>query len=240
MKICAISDLHGTFPKSVPDCDLLIVAGDVCPDIFPGRQYARNYPTVQLEWFEDVFVPWVQKQPCEFAVSTWGNHDFCGHLKPNAEYRGLDVISDGPVMVNGVKLWLTPWSNSFMDWAWMKPHEELAQVYAKIPEDVDILVSHQPPYGYGDLYPNLDTGKLEHIGSSELLYAIERTRPSHVVCGHLHGGHGSYWHGDDWGVLGSSIHNVSILNEGYQLYYPVTTFEAEPRGCARPFSGGCA
>lgn len=219
MRIVAISDLHGQFPKSIPECDLLIIAGDLCPDVFEGRFPARNYPERQLKWFENIFVPWAERQPAEFVVSTWGNHDFCGHLKPNAHYDKLDVVSDGPVIVTGTKLWLTPWSNQFMDWAFMKPHAELAEVYAKIPEDVDILVSHQPPYGYGDLYPNLESGKMEHIASQELLYTIERVRPSIVVCGHLHGGHGMYQE------HGTTIYNVSILNEGYQLYYPVTEIE---------------
>jgi hypothetical protein len=219
MVICAISDLHGTFPKSIPECDLLIVAGDVCPDIFPGRQYARNYPRVQLAWFEDTFVPWAERQPCEFAVSTWGNHDWCGHLKPNAEYDKLSVVSDGPIIINGVKLWLTPWSPTFMDWAWMTSHAELGRIYAKIPDDVDILVSHSPPYGMGDIYPNPDTGKREHVGSQALLYTIERIRPSICVCGHLHGGHGTYQHGD------TVMYNVSILDEQYKLKYPVTEFE---------------
>lgn len=231
MNIVAISDLHGQFPKAIPKCDLLIVAGDVCPDRFEGRFTARNDPERQLRWFRNVFVPWVEEQPCEFAVSTWGNHDFCGHLEPNAEYGKLSVVSDGPVIVNGLKLWLTPWSPKFMDWAWMKPDPELADIYAKIPEDVNILVSHSPPYGIGDIYANIETGKMEHVGSSTLLYTIERIRPSIVVCGHLHGGHGTYYMGDDWGVFGTTIYNVSILNEQYQLYYPVTEFRmtnAEP------------
>lgn len=219
MKIVAISDLHGTFPKSIPECDLLIVAGDVCPDVFEGRFVARQSPERQLHWFNNVFVPWAERQPAEFVLSTWGNHDFCGHLLPNAHYDKLDVVSDGPVIINGVKLWLTPWSNQFMDWAFMKRHEDLGPIYAKIPDDVDILVSHQPPQGYGDLYMNFDTKQMEHIASSELLYTIERVRPSIVVCGHLHGGHGTYQHGE------TTIYNVSILNEAYQLHYPPTEFD---------------
>lgn len=221
MLITAISDLHGTFPK-VPSCDLLIIAGDLCPDVFGGLPAKRN-PVLQKQWFEWDFLQWLRKQPAEFKVITWGNHDYCGHLIPNKHYpKNIHVVSDGMIMIDGIKLWLTPWSNQFMDWAWMKPHAELAAVYAQIPEDVDILVSHQPPYGYGDVYPDLGTGKMEHIASSELLYTIERVKPKVVVCGHLHGGHGTYQHGE------TTIYNVSVLNEGYQLAYPVTQFEFDP------------
>lgn len=220
MRICAVSDLHGQFPE-IPECDLLIVAGDLCPDVCWGAR-AREFPDWQLAWFEDIFVPWAERQPAEFVVVTWGNHDYCGHLRLNAEYgKKTSVVCDAPVMVNGVKLWLTPWSNQFMNWAFMKPHAELGEIYAKIPEDVDILVSHQPPCGFSDLYPDLGTGKLEHVASSELLYHIERVRPSIVVCGHLHGGYGTHQHGN------TTIYNVAVLDEGYRMKHPATVFDYE-------------
>ena len=163
-------------------------------------------------------MPWLEKQPGDFKLITWGNHDYCGHLIPNkACDNNIDVVSDGPVMIDGIKFWLTPWSNQFLDWAWMKPHGDLAEVYAKIPDDIDVLVSHQPPYGYGDLYPN--PVQMEHIASSELLYTIERVRPKVVVCGHLHGGYGQYEH------QGIPIYNVSVLDEQYRLMNPATVFD---------------
>lgn len=61
-----------------------------------------------------------------------------------------------------VSVWMTPWSNQFMSWAFMKPPRELADVYAQIPEGIDILVSHQPPYGHGDRYFDVGSGKVEH------------------------------------------------------------------------------
>ncbi len=102
----------------------------------------------------------------------------------------------------------------------MKPHEELAEVYAKIPEGLDILVSHQPPYGCGDYYPDFENkGQMLHIGSQELLYAIEQKKPKVVICGHLHGGHGMY------SIDKTLVYNVSVVDEQYRLAYPPTDIQ---------------
>lgn len=99
----------------------------------------------------------------------------------------------------------------------MKPHEELGAIYSLIDEGTDIIVSHQPPYGCGDVYPN--PVEIEHIGSSELLYHIERVQPKKVICGHLHDGHGRYQIGD------TEVLNVAVLDDNYNLSYSSTTFD---------------
>jgi Icc-related predicted phosphoesterase len=60
---------------------------------------------------------------------------------------------------------------------------------------------------------------MEHLGSTELLSAIGRIRPKLVVCGHFHGGHGRFVYED---VL---IHNVSVVNDDYQLVWPPTVID---------------
>ena len=101
----------------------------------------------------------------------------------------------------------------------MKKPRDLEPVYAAIPVGTDILISHQPPYGYGDHAFDLDSSQVQHVGSRELLVAIERNRPRIVICGHIHGGFGRFEH------LGIHIYNVSVVDETYRLVNAPTVIE---------------
>jgi Icc-related predicted phosphoesterase len=106
-----------------------------------------------------------------------------------------------------------------MRWAFMKRPSELEVLYAAIPEGIDVVVSHRPPRGYGDRTFNLESGRVEHVGSRELLDAIERVRPRLVICGHVHGGFGCYEH------QGIPIYNVSVVDEAYRLVNAPTVID---------------
>ena len=229
MRIVALSDLHGFLPD-IPPCDLVIVAGDVCPDRF-GPFMAAHDPHQQQAWFDRNVRPWLASAPATQKVLTWGNHDWCGQAcnfrsdsPAHARSTDLQVLVDECTVVPSsagrrVSIWATPWSNRFLRWAFMKDPRDLVQVYAAIPDGTDILVSHQPPYGYGDRTFNLDSARVEHVGSRQLLDAIERVRPKMVICGHVHGGFGRYEH------HGIPIYNVSVVDERYRLVNAPTTIE---------------
>ncbi len=215
MKICAISDLHGHLP-TLPPCDLLIVAGDVCPDRF-GNGWPD--PAGQRKWLDREFSDWLARQSFAEAVLTFGNHDF---QENSADTRFAVDRSCGTAAGS---VWLSPWSNRFGGWAFMKEPHDLAPVYALIPGCTNILVSHGPAYGYGDTVdPKYVIGDADpHVGSHELLATIDRVKPQIVICGHIHGGYGKYQHGD------STIYNVSVVNEQYQLVNAPTLIEVADR-----------
>src|SRR4030095_2330029 len=76
MRIAALSDQHGFLPE-VPPCDLLIVAGDICPDLF-GPFIAMHAPDLQKAWSDVRVRPWLAAAPAAHKLLTWGNHDWCG------------------------------------------------------------------------------------------------------------------------------------------------------------------
>jgi hypothetical protein len=188
-------------------------------------------PELQQAWFDRMIRPWCAAAPARYRVATWGNHDFCGercdfsadspaHADPAVLVIGVDELVEIPCAdrTPPLRVWMTPWSAAFGHWAFMKSPGELEAVYAQIPANVDMLVTHQPPHGFGDVITDL-SGDAMHVGSRELLAAIERVRPRLVVCGHIHGGHGRYEHD------GIPIYNVSVVDERYRNVHQPTVID---------------
>jgi len=106
-----------------------------------------------------------------------------------------------------------------MNWAFMKAPVELEALYAEIPDGIDVLVSHQPPYGYGDRSFDVGSGRVEHLGSRQLLAAIERVRPRLVICGHIHDGYGRTQY------AGIPVYNVTLGGEQYRFVRAPTVID---------------
>lgn len=223
MRIVALSDQHGHLPLDIPACDLLLVGGDVCPDRI-GHFAAHAHPERQKAWFDRHARPWLAEAPAAHRVLTWGNHDWCGEecsfaadAPGRASSTDLQIVVDRQTSVlpagasRPLTIWASPWSNQFMEWAFMKSPAQLAALYATIPEGIDILMSHQPPFEHGDLFVDALSGAEEHPGSHELLATIDRVRPQLVICGHFHAGYGQFRRGD------TLIYNVAVVNDAYEL-----------------------
>jgi Icc-related predicted phosphoesterase len=102
------------------------------------------------------------------------------------------LISNATVLINegvevaGLKIWGSPTTPLLGAAFGVTSPSDRANLYAKIPRDVNILVTHGPPYGILDRTP----GTLHHAGCPQLLDAVSRLKPKLHVFGHVHGAHG--------------------------------------------------
>lgn len=217
MKIMAISDTHGhTKDIDIPACDLLIHAGDICADAH-HRMWCRHYPDLAGEWFQDVWIPWMQPMIddgwVKQVMGTWGNHDWTSKYGRKNLPSWVKILIDEEAEYRGLRIWGSPWSNQFMTWAWMDYPENLATRYAQIPEGIDIIISHGPPAGCGVIaefgrdaeYTMID------VGSAQLRDNLLRIHPKVVICGHIHSQYGTY------DVEGTKVMNVACLGESYRV-----------------------
>jgi len=221
IKITAISDLHGNLIKNIEPCDILLIAGDVCP--------ATNHNALyQVSWLNKEFNDWLGTIPAEHIVGVAGNHDWAFEKYPeNVNIPNWHYLIDDSIILEGLKIYGTPWQPNFCNWAFNLGEMELSHKFSKIPDDIDILISHGPPMGFGDVVME-DIGPLftEHLGSYALTENIKRAMPKLVVFGHIHtGSHIPRVYPND--NKECVINNVSILDEKYQIAYKPFTYIIE-------------
>lgn len=209
MKIIATSDLHGTLPP-IPECDLLIIAGDITFDHRSGRD---------LIFLDSYVRSWLDGLPAGEVVFTPGNHDFAFQ---NGSYGRITplrwhLLIDQEVTIGGLRIYGTPWTPTFFNWAFMKDDADLAQVFNRIPEGLDILISHGPPYGKCDRAMSSI-----RAGSKALLERLHIVQPRVMFCGHIHEGYGF----DEVGR--TRVYNVSHMNHRYMAINAPVEINLEP------------
>jgi Icc-related predicted phosphoesterase len=205
MIIDCISDLHGFLPE-LEGGDLLIVAGDLTARDTHG-EYLR-------------FLSWLHKQKYRHYIFIAGNHDNLIQKEEvlTGSLSNTTYLCDSGTEFEGLKIWGTPWTAQFPG---INPHccaftidfgpnteKWLAEKWALIPSDTDILISHSPPYGILD---SITTG--ERVGSKSLqMELFTRLRPKLFVCGHIHEAYGVEPKG---GIVENAV-NASHVNERYK------------------------
>jgi len=198
-RIAAVADLHGNLPDDLPAGDVLVIAGDVCPITDHDVEF-------QGGWLRERFYPWLEGLPHPEVVWTAGNHDFaCEAEGWSPGGRGHYLRDDG-VELAGVSFFGTPWVPHLPQWAFHLERNELAERVATIPP-VDVLVSHGPPYGYGDRLARDGS----RVGSEALKARLRAVPPRLCVFGHVHEDHGQ------WQLGETKLANVAFVDELYEV-----------------------
>ena len=213
IKIVCLSDTHGHHRKvEVPQGDLLIFSGDF---MTCGRRFSEVRD----------FGNWFSAQPHKHKILVGGNHDRL--LETNrsqclAEFsKDVIYLEDTSVIIDGWKIHGSPVQPWFCNWSWnVNRGPDIKKYWDKIPMDTDILITHGPPKGIGDLTIGPHA---EHVGCDDLLIRMREVNPELHIFGHIHNGYGLYpptVHDQpdftSYPEMKTHCMNVSICDEEYE------------------------
>jgi Icc-related predicted phosphoesterase len=211
MRIVAISDTHEDHRRLIiPECDLLIHAGDLT---YQGS-------TVVLRDFNE----WVRllklKGTIKECIAIAGNHDLTladrqRRKQASRAFTDFIYLKDESVEYGGLKFWGHPWTPTFGNWGFMHAPGPMADIVRRIPKDIDVLVSHGPPQGVLD-YVDRD----ENVGCKFLRKYVDEQKHKlklHVF-GHIHEQYGI----QSFDRQETLFVNASSLDDRYELvHWPI-------------------
>ena len=159
MKILHLSDTHGLHHqiKDLPEADVIIHSGDI------SHNGDENEVLDFLNWYIEL--------PYRHKIFVTGNHDLCLWDAEGIEDLpdNLYFLQDRGVEIDGVKFFGLGYDHS----------EQL------IPNDTDIVVTHEPPVMI------LDRSVGTHWGNAPLRNRIFDVKPRYHLFGHAHESYGT-------------------------------------------------
>lgn len=201
LRCLLISDTHlfhedsGISEVVLPPADMLIHSGDASFEGTPEEMHR--------------FWEWFGKLPYKHKVFVAGNHDTIFEKNPVLARSqippGVTYLQDSMTEIEGLRIWGSPWQPAFLNWAFnLERGYPLRQKWDKMPEKVDIVVTHCPPMGIND---KLEDG--ESVGCADLRNAVFQRDPILHTYGHIHQSGGKARR------LGKTLFvNAAILNMG--------------------------
>lgn len=221
VRFVCISDTHNmTDGLEVPSGDVLLHCGDFSKRGMPEQVKHFSAFLASLDFSEKIVIA--------------GNHELTfdtGHFDSLKEAFGLDAdiesvatkallsgctyLEDSYTEVMGYKIWGSPWQPVYCDFAFNLPiGSELAEKWANIANDTDIVMTHGPPAQV------LDRNRSgESAGCPLLMARIREIRPLVHVFGHIHEGYGVCEVGD------TLFLNASTCTRTYQPINPPLVFD---------------
>jgi Icc-related predicted phosphoesterase len=189
IRVVVFSDSHNNHNDvEIPDGDVLIFCGD-------ATEYGSDEEILEFDHF-------LGKLPHRHKLVTLGNHERAAIMRNTPQqiqekyFKNATYVQDEQIIINGIKIYLSPWANNMSKLAdvmikatrgvfYAKNDLEMRAAWNNIPDDVNILVTHCPPYGILD----------DEMGCKELLARIPSLPHLKVhLFGHVHSGHGVYQH----------------------------------------------
>ena len=200
MKFTVISDTHNLHSRlkfsEITDC--IIHCGDATNK--GGITEFRHF----CKWFGSL--------PFKHKIFVAGNHDkgLCSEnrqiLLEFLKEEGIIYLENESYFLNGIHIYGSPITPKFGNWGFGRQRgEEIAKTWALIPPNVDILITHGPPYGILD-----QNYSGWHCGCEELAKIIPTINPKFHFFGHIH-----EFGGQSKKMGPTTFVNVSFLDEYY-------------------------
>jgi len=207
VRVVLISDSHELHRElAVPPGDLLIHAGDFT--------WFSKWPSTYRN-----FNLWLGTLPHRHKVVIPGNHEYLlEEPRERSAITNAVLLVDSGVEVEGLRIWGSPVTPLYSGAFGMSRASERRRHWARIPEGLDVLITHGPPFGILD-----EVGAGRHDGDPELLEAVLEAKPKLHVFGHIHTGYGTARR------EGTLFINASIFGEDGRLRQPIVIeTQAEP------------
>lgn len=216
LRITHISDTHNKHKKlngKLPGGDLLIHSGDVS-SIGRESEVERF-----IKWFNridnythKVFIAGNHDLTFESEILFRNKSEYFDRvvydgLASIGKPQWLDILlnseldtnvfylENSDVTVHGIKIWGSPITPSFgYGWAFNKDRGyDINEVWSKIPNDTDIVITHGPIFGYCD---RTQHGGL-NVGCEDLYHRLNELKPKLHFSGHIHEAYG--YRQTEWG-----------------------------------------
>lgn len=159
MRILHLSDTHGLHYqiKDLPAADIIVHSGDI------------SHNGTEEEVLD--FLNWFIELPYPHKIFVTGNHDLCLWDAESIEELpdNIHFLQDKSIIIEGVKFFGLGYN-----------HQEYL-----IPDDADIVVTHEPPVMI------LDKSSGTHWGNAPIRSRIQTIKPRFHLFGHAHESYGT-------------------------------------------------
>jgi Icc-related predicted phosphoesterase len=208
LRFVCMSDTHNQIDKlHIPHGDVFIHCGD-----------AVNHRTSAHDLIN--FNQFVGQLSHKYKLFVSGNHCVC--LDPQRPERSAKLLSnmtyvqDQIIDIEGVRIYGSPWRPKrgcfFRAEAFGYDSKRIREdKWSKIPDDIDFLLTHGPPYSIRDYNPSTR----ERLGCPDLLDEIvKRIRPRIHLFGHMHSCRGaSLYKSEDNRILEDDANTKASSND---------------------------
>jgi Icc-related predicted phosphoesterase len=129
--------------------------------------------------------------PHKHKICILGNHDrfeIRNQDLPKLAFEkyGITLLHNSGIEIDGLLFWGSPFTPTFGSWAWMRGRQGMSKIWAQIPDQTNVLITHGPAYGKLD-----KTARGTNAGCQDLWHRVKQLKDLKLhCCGHIHEGYG--------------------------------------------------